>query len=284
MAHREIGPAGPGGMSGNYGRGGGGQGGGGGASRRPSGRPRGRGSETPFGVFCGDLSVEVTEDDLLQTFSQFGPIQSARIIRYPPDYVISKGYGFVYFQSEDVRQNVIAMHRKLEIKGNVVALQMGRRKNDTGGGGQGAAPAANPYGALQAQPQYYQDPNTGQLYAAPQMPYAAAAPMPAAPYGQPAPVQYDPNSYYQQPQVVQPQAVQGVQPQGVQGVQPHQQGLQPQAPAAPQAAAPAYQPVANAPPAYQPVANAAPGGPVPPQQPGQPISAQKQQQPRYSPY
>jgi len=90
-----------------------------------------------FSVYIGLLSPDVNEEDLIEAFSPFGQIISARIIREPPEYVISKGFGFIYFASEQLRQEIVGMHRKMEVKGNLVALRIGKKKNGSDGGGLG---------------------------------------------------------------------------------------------------------------------------------------------------
>jgi len=108
-----------------------------------------------YSVYVGEIGQDVTDEDLFAAFSSFGPILSARVIKEAPDYTVSRGFGFVNFASEEVRQQVVLMHRKMEVKGNVVALRVGRKKNAAVIGN----PAAGFYGAAvtpQLPAPYYQ--------------------------------------------------------------------------------------------------------------------------------
>merc|ERR1719474_1016001 len=126
----------------------------------------------------------------MKAFSPYGEIVSTKIIRYPPEHVVSKGYGFVNFKNEASRSKVLTLHRKIAIKGSLVAIQMGGRRK-TGRDNQLAQTTMvtpSPYSYTQ----YFQDPATGQIY---MMPQAVPPGMPtmASTYPAMQPM------YYQQP-------------------------------------------------------------------------------------
>ena len=51
-------------------------------------------------IYVGNLSFDFTEEDLKQTFSAFGQVESARIIKDMYDGR-SKGFGFVEMETDE---------------------------------------------------------------------------------------------------------------------------------------------------------------------------------------
>lgn len=64
-----------------------------GGARRPS-RPRNPGAPGPVEIYVGNLSYDMTDDQLRALFAKYGVVDSARIITHRPSGK-SKGYGFV---------------------------------------------------------------------------------------------------------------------------------------------------------------------------------------------
>ena len=62
-------------------------------ARRPS-RPRNPGAPGPVEIYVGNLSYDMTDDQLRALFAKYGVVDSARIITHRPSGK-SKGYGFV---------------------------------------------------------------------------------------------------------------------------------------------------------------------------------------------
>ena len=63
-------------------------------NRRASQRPRKPGAPGPVEIYVGNLSYDMTDDQLRALFAKYGVVDSARIITHRPSGK-SKGYGFV---------------------------------------------------------------------------------------------------------------------------------------------------------------------------------------------
>ena len=57
-------------------------------------------------IFVGGLDFKLTNEDLKQHFLQFGPIESAVILK-DINTGLSRGFGFVTFKDEAVAQDLI---------------------------------------------------------------------------------------------------------------------------------------------------------------------------------
>lgn len=78
------------------------------------------GTLVPNRIFVGGISANTTEGELLQLFSTYGTVKAAKIIQDRAG--VSKGYGFITFESEDDAQrplreadNIVLRERKLNI-------------------------------------------------------------------------------------------------------------------------------------------------------------------------
>lgn len=83
--------------------------------------------EHDYRIFVGNLAPEVTDNMLMQAFSQYGSVQKARVIRNLKTNK-SKGYGFVSFA--DVKEGASALK---EIHGRYIGsrpCQLKRSKDD----------------------------------------------------------------------------------------------------------------------------------------------------------
>jgi RNA recognition motif-containing protein len=89
-------------------------------------------------IYVGNLSYEVTEDDLRQAFAAFGSVESVAIIK-DRSTGQSKGFGFVEMPSKDEGQAAITGLSGKEIKGRTLNVNeaLPRTENRSGGGGRG---------------------------------------------------------------------------------------------------------------------------------------------------
>ncbi len=89
-------------------------------------------------IYVGNLSYEVTEDDLRLAFESFGQVESANIIKdkYSGQ---SKGFGFVEMpSSEEARSAINGLNGK-ELKGRTLNVNEARPRSEKprGRGGRG---------------------------------------------------------------------------------------------------------------------------------------------------
>jgi RNA recognition motif-containing protein len=88
-------------------------------------------------IFVGNLSRDVTEDDLRQAFEAFGKVTSAAVIK---DKITreSRGFGFVEMAVQTEATAAIAGMNGKDLKGQRVNVNEARpREERTGGGGGG---------------------------------------------------------------------------------------------------------------------------------------------------
>ncbi len=89
-------------------------------------------------IYVGNLSSDVTGDDLRQAFEAFGQVESASVImdKFSGE---SKGFGFVEMPSKDEATAAITGMNGKEIKGKAVNVNEARPRVDRprGGGGGG---------------------------------------------------------------------------------------------------------------------------------------------------
>lgn len=92
-------------------------------------------------IYVGNLSREVTEDDLRQAFEAFGQITSVNIIKDKFSGQ-SRGFGFVEMPGRAEAQAAIAGMNGKELKGRTLSVnearpQSERREGGSGGGSRG---------------------------------------------------------------------------------------------------------------------------------------------------
>ena len=90
-------------------------------------------------LYIGNLSNEVTEEDLKTNFSELGKVSSVRIIK-DRDTGMSKGFGFVEMETAEQAQEVIKRFNGGELCGKTIAVSEAKPKKDQGrpmGGGRG---------------------------------------------------------------------------------------------------------------------------------------------------
>ncbi len=91
-------------------------------------------------IYVGNLSKDVTDNDLEELFSTFGIIKSVKVIKdlFSGE---SKGFGFVEMASDNDAQKAITDLNTKELKGKKIVVNEARPKRDNrrggGGGGRG---------------------------------------------------------------------------------------------------------------------------------------------------
>ncbi|MGO9146968.1 MAG: RNA recognition motif domain-containing protein [Desulfomonilia bacterium] len=87
-------------------------------------------------IFVGNLSRDVTNEDLQQAFQEFGEVTSANVIRdkFSGD---SRGFGFVEMPAKAAAQAAIAGLNGKELKGRAINVNEARPRADNRGGGGG---------------------------------------------------------------------------------------------------------------------------------------------------
>jgi len=87
-------------------------------------------------IYVGNLSHEVTEEDLRQAFEAFGQVESAAIIKdkFTGE---SRGFGFVEMPAKAEAQAAINDLNEKELKGRVLNVNEARPREDRKGGGGG---------------------------------------------------------------------------------------------------------------------------------------------------
>jgi RNA recognition motif-containing protein len=93
-------------------------------------------------IYVGNLSREVTENDLRQAFEGYGQVESANVVkdRFSGE---SRGFGFVEMPSRNEAQSAIAALDGKDLMGRVIKVNeahpkpQGRRGGGGGGGRRG---------------------------------------------------------------------------------------------------------------------------------------------------
>ena len=85
-------------------------------------------------LYVGNLSYDVTEDELSQLFSQCGQVSGARIIK-DKDTGRSKGFGFVEMPNDEEADQAISRMKGHDLKGRPIMVDEAREKPGGGGGG-----------------------------------------------------------------------------------------------------------------------------------------------------
>ena len=90
-------------------------------------------------IYVGNLSYEVTEEDLNGAFSAFGQVDTVKVIK--DEYSgRSKGFGFVEMQDNSSAQSAIDGLDGKELKGRAIKVNQARARTEgprSGGGGRG---------------------------------------------------------------------------------------------------------------------------------------------------
>lgn len=85
-------------------------------------------------IFAGNLSHDVTEEDLQQAFEAFGQVKSVKVIK---DLFsgASKGFGFVEMQAKAEAQSAISGLNGKQLKGRALNVNEARPRPEGGRGG-----------------------------------------------------------------------------------------------------------------------------------------------------
>ena len=84
-------------------------------------------------IYVGNLSYEVTEEDLRLALKQFGQVESATIIKDKHSGQ-SKGFGFVEMASKAEGQSAIDGLNGKELKGRTLNVNEARPRTESRGG------------------------------------------------------------------------------------------------------------------------------------------------------
>jgi len=90
--------------------------------------------EIRMNIYVGNLSRDVSEEDLRQAFEAFGKIATASVIKdkYSGE---SRGFGFVEMPSKDEAQSAIDGLNGKELKGQSLNVNEARPRSEGRGGG-----------------------------------------------------------------------------------------------------------------------------------------------------
>ena len=87
-------------------------------------------------IYVGNLSYDVTEDDLKEMFEAFGQVSSSSVVRDKFSGQ-SKGFGFVEMPTDTEAKAAISGLSGKEIKGRSISVDEARPRAGGGGGGGG---------------------------------------------------------------------------------------------------------------------------------------------------
>ena len=87
-------------------------------------------------IYVGNVSYQMTDDDLRNAFEAYGDVESARVIM-DRDTGRSKGFGFVEMPDRDEAMAAIEGLNGKEIAGRAVTVNEARPRPAGGGGGGG---------------------------------------------------------------------------------------------------------------------------------------------------
>lgn len=90
-------------------------------------------------IFVGNLSRELTDDDLRKAFEAFGKVLSATVIRDKFSGE-SRGFGFVEMPAKGEAQAAITGLNGKDLKGRALNVNEARPRSDDRGGGGGRRP------------------------------------------------------------------------------------------------------------------------------------------------
>jgi len=84
-------------------------------------------------IYVGNLSYEVTEEDLKEAFEAFGEVETVKVIK--DNYTgRSKGFGFVEMPAKDEAESAINDLNGKELKGRTLKVNEARPRTESRGG------------------------------------------------------------------------------------------------------------------------------------------------------
>lgn len=103
-------------------------------------------------IYVGNLSWSMTDDDLLNLFTQYGSVTSAKILKDKMNGR-SKGFGFVEMEDAEAAKTAIANLNETEVQGRKLIVNESQprqegdfKKRSFGGGGGGYKKSGGGYG------------------------------------------------------------------------------------------------------------------------------------------
>lgn len=85
-------------------------------------------------IYVGNLSWTMTDDDLMNLFTQYGSVTSAKILKDKMNGR-SKGFGFVEMDDEEAAKTAIANLNETEVMGRKLIVNESQPRTEGGGGG-----------------------------------------------------------------------------------------------------------------------------------------------------
>ncbi len=107
--------------------------------------------EFRMNIYVGNLSTEVSEEDLRLAFETFGKVESASLIKDRASGR-SKGFGFVEIASKEEAQAAIEGLNGTELKGKTLSVNEARPRAERRGGKGGHHGRGGGYGGNQGGP------------------------------------------------------------------------------------------------------------------------------------
>lgn len=78
-------------------------------------------------IYVGNLSYDITNDDLTDFFSSYGPIRDIKLIR-DRDTGKLKGFGFIEFEDKNAAQTAVETANGKELLGRNLKVSMAKQK------------------------------------------------------------------------------------------------------------------------------------------------------------
>ncbi len=85
-------------------------------------------------IYVGNLSWSMTDDDLMNLFTEHGSVTSAKILKDKMNGR-SKGFGFVEMEDDEAAKTAIAALNETEIQGRKLIVNESQPRQEGGGGG-----------------------------------------------------------------------------------------------------------------------------------------------------
>jgi RNA recognition motif-containing protein len=85
-------------------------------------------------IYVGNLSWSMTDDDLMNLFTEHGSVTSAKILKDKMNGR-SKGFGFVEMEDDEAAKAAIAALNETEIQGRKLIVNESQPRQEGGGGG-----------------------------------------------------------------------------------------------------------------------------------------------------
>jgi len=87
-------------------------------------------------IYVGNLPYSMNDGDLESLFTEFGAVQSAKVI-FDRETDRSKGFGFVEMEDSEAGQTAIDALNDSEVEGRPLRVNEARPREERGGGGGG---------------------------------------------------------------------------------------------------------------------------------------------------